>query len=172
MNVKTDILCEKAIMFLSKYSKLSEINARKPRLMHAVRVGMYLYDHGYGDDIVVAGFLHDVIEWEGVTIDMIDERFGEYVRSLVLANTKDRTHGHPVDDMIKRCVACGEDALIVKAADIIDSFVWYMDQKNDDELQNHCVNTAQSIMMHKPERWRDKLFDELTMWRKKCDDLL
>ena len=170
MNTTRDLLCERAIVFLTNHVALSDAHSRKPRLMHAMRVGMFVYNRGWGDEIVVAGFLHDTIEWEGVTADIIADEFGTQVTSIVLANTRDRTHEHVVEDMIRRCVACGKDALIVKVADIIDSFMWYTAQRNTHELIHHCAKTAQIILKYKPQEWQDEIFDELTAWQEKCND--
>lgn len=166
MDVITDIACEKAIKFLAKDVALAESHSRKPRLMHAMRVGMYLYDRGYAKEVVVGGFLHDTVEWEGVSTETIKDVFGEQVLSIVLANTKDRNNKNVVDDMVLRCVMCGKEALIVKTADIIDSFMWYVAQNNTKELKEHCVKTAEAIFDHKPREWKDDIYDELYKWQK------
>lgn len=166
MDVATDIACEKAIKFLAKNVALAESDSRKPRLMHAMRVGMYLYDRGYTKEVIVGGFLHDTVEWEGVSTETIRDAFGEQVLSIVLANTKDRNSNNVFDDMITRCVMYGKDALIVKTADIIDSFMWYVAQNNTKELKNHCIKTAEVIFDRKPQEWRDDIYDELYKWQK------
>ena len=166
MDVITDIVCEKSIKFLAKNVTLSENDSRKPRLMHAMRVGMYLYDRGYTKEVIVGGFLHDTVEWEGVSTETIRDAFGEQVLSIVLANTKDRDSNNVVDDMIARCVMCGNEALIVKTADIIDSFRWYVAQNNTKELTDHCVKTAEMIFHYKPQEWKDDIYDELYKWQK------
>ena len=169
MDVITDVSCEKAIKFLTRNVPFAENNSRKPRLMHAVRVGMYLYGREYEKDIVIGGFLHDVIEWEGVKKSIIQAEFGEHILRVILANTKNyeiHDADKRVDDMIQRCVQCGQDALIIKTADIIDSFAWYKSQKNDNELQNHCLKTTEMIFRYKPQEWEDNIYDELEKLQK------
>jgi (p)ppGpp synthase/HD superfamily hydrolase len=169
MDVITDVLCEKAIKFLGEHVPFAGHNSRKPRLMHAMRVGMYLYGRKYASNIIIAGFLHDMIEWEEVKTSMIQDHFGEEILELILANTKNREI-QDVDernsDMIKRCVHSGQSALIIKTADIIDSFVWYQSQNNENELQNHCIKTAEMIFRYKPHEWEDDIYDELAKWQK------
>lgn len=171
MNRETDILCEKAIKFLAEHISYAEQNSRKPRLMHAMRVGMYLYERKYDNEVVVAGFLHDTIEWDGVSAGVIKDAFGENIMSIVLANTKDRDAENIIIDMIKRCITCGKNALIVKTADIIDSFNWYTAQNNTEELTQHCLRTAQVIMQYKPENWQGDVFEELMKWQEKYKNL-
>jgi len=69
--------------------------------------------------------------------------------------------------MIERCIQSGEDALIIKAADIIDSFKWYSKQNNIEELRNHCLKTANIIFKLKPDDFNDEIFQELKFWQEK-----
>jgi hypothetical protein len=71
------------------------------------------------------------------------------------------------NELIQRCIQNGQDALIVKTADIIDSFKWYASQNNEDELKNHCVKNADVIFKFKSAEFDDKIFIELKMWRDK-----
>lgn len=65
-----------------------------------------------------------------------------------------------IEDMIKRCVAFGEKALIVKTADVIDSFKWYLKIENEGEIE-YCKINAETIFKFKPEEFRDSLFKKL-----------
>ncbi len=56
-------LFEKAVHLLAKHRPFSDENSRKPALFHDIRVGVYLYEEKYSQDIVLAGLLHDAIEW-------------------------------------------------------------------------------------------------------------
>lgn len=57
--------CEKAISFLCKY--MVNDGWKKPSLFHSIRVGTHLFEQGYEKNIVIAGFLHDIIE-DGVNV--------------------------------------------------------------------------------------------------------
>ena len=54
-----------------------------PYAQHVAAVAMILDRLGYGEDVVVAGLLHDVVEDCDVTLDDVRDRFGEEVASLV-----------------------------------------------------------------------------------------
>jgi (p)ppGpp synthase/HD superfamily hydrolase len=158
---------EKAIRLLTKYMPPSDENSRKPILFHDIRVGVYLYENGYSSDIVLAGLLHDAIEWSKITKQMLKDNFGDNVVKLVLASTKDdsiENKEEKTTELIKRCVQNGQDALIVKTADIIDSFKFYSKVDNKSELQ-YCMRNANAILEYKPDDFDDKIFDELKNWQ-------
>lgn len=162
------IKAEEAIRLLSVHVPPSDENSRKPVLFHSVRVGVYLYENGYPQDVVLAGFLHDTVEgWTTATEQIVREAFGGDVMRLILASTKDYSITDSIErtnELIKRCVQNGEDALVVKIADTIDSFKWYSAQNNKDELQV-CAKTADAIFRFKPDNFNDKIFEELKRWQ-------
>ncbi|MEM8638873.1 MAG: bifunctional (p)ppGpp synthetase/guanosine-3',5'-bis(diphosphate) 3'-pyrophosphohydrolase [Cyanobacteria bacterium P01_G01_bin.54] len=60
----------------------------EPYIAHPVAVASLLRDLGGDDDMVAAGFLHDVVEDTDVTCTEIEELFGQEVRQLVEGVTK------------------------------------------------------------------------------------
>jgi len=72
-------------------------------------------------------------------------------------------------ELIGRCVSTGEDALIIKTADIIDSFKWYESQGNEDQLVNYCIKNAKLIFEYKPVEFDDKIFNKLKSWQNKYE---
>lgn len=170
MSKSLSIKFEKAVRILSEYISPSNENSRKPVMFHDIRVGVYLYENGYSEDVVLAGILHDAIEWSGADEQLLRNEFGHNVVRLIFASTKDDAIAdkeEKINDLIQRCVQNGQDALIVKTADIIDSFKWYASQNNENELKNHCVKNANAILKFKPENFDDKIFDELKNWQEK-----
>lgn len=164
---------EKAVRFLVTHMPPSDENSRKPILFHDIRVGVYLYENGYSQDIVLAGVLHDAIEWSDASERGVREEFGDNVSRLVLASTKDdsiQDKEEKTAELIRRCVQNGQDALIVKTADVIDSFKWYSGQNNKGELQ-YCMRNANAIFKCKPDDFEDRIFDELRVWQRKFSDL-
>jgi (p)ppGpp synthase/HD superfamily hydrolase len=166
-----NIKFEKAVRLLAEHFPLSNDNedSRKPVLFHDIRVGVYLYENGYPEDVVLAGLLHDAIEWSDITEQMLRDEFDENVVRLVLANTKNDSiedKFEKTDELIKRCIQNGQDALIVKATDIIDSFKWYSSQNNEDE-QKYCMRNANAIFKFKPDDFEDKIFIELKNWQER-----
>jgi len=168
-----NIKFEKAVRLLVEHFPVSDESSRKPVLSHDIRVGVYLYNNEYSEDIVLAGLLHDAIEWSRATEQMLRDEFGDNVVKLVLASTKDDLiidKQEKTNELIKRCVSNGEDALIIKTADIIDSFNWYASQDSKREL-GYCMRNANAIFKFKPNNFNDKIFDELKTWQEKFADL-
>jgi (p)ppGpp synthase/HD superfamily hydrolase len=80
---KMDIV-EKALVIASKshegqYRKKTDI----PYITHPVAVGMMLLKHGYSEEIVAAGILHDTVEDTPLTIEEIKREFGAYIAEIV-----------------------------------------------------------------------------------------
>ncbi len=168
MTKKLNLEFEKAVRLLAQFAPVSDETSRKPLLPHDIRVGVYLYEHGYSRDVVLAGVLHDALEFTDITEEMIREQFGDNILRLVKANTKDDSITDPeekTNELISRCVEDGEDALIVKAADILDSFKFYTSVQNEDQL-DYCRRNARAIFKFKTAEFNDKIFDTLKEWIK------
>ncbi len=164
---------EKAVRMLTESMTISDENTRKPKLAHDIRVGVYLYEHGYSRDIVLAGFLHDTLEFTTISEETIRAEFGDEVLRLVKASTKDDSITDSKEktiELINRCISQGEDALIVKVADILDSFKYYTAVNNQGEL-GYCMRNANAIFASKPESFQDKIFPILKEWQEKYKDI-
>lgn len=161
---------EKAVRLLAAVNISADVERRKPALFHDIRVGVYLYQRQYSRDIILAGLLHDSLEWYGIRESDIRSQFGDRVADLVRACTKDDSIKDPkekIQELIKRCVTWRQDALIIKTADIIDSFQWYTATKNENELR-YCMRNADAIFAYKPADWNDPILGELERWRGEC----
>ncbi len=103
-----------------------------PYLTHPANVAMILARYGCGDDTIVAGILHDVVEdcvRDGWTSEMLEERigrkFGEAVLETVLAVSQRRIDDDGVElsyddrktDYLSRLALASDDARWVCAAD-------------------------------------------------------
>lgn len=60
-----------------------------PYVEHPMRVASILDEHGYGDEVLAAALLHDIVEDSDTTLDELREKFGEEVAGLVGAMTDD-----------------------------------------------------------------------------------
>lgn len=168
--IKTlNIEFEQAIRLLSSNAPISDKNTRKPVLFHDIRVGVYLYENNYSRDIVLAGLLHDAIEFINIKENTIKTEFGENILKLVLANSKDESLEKPQrnEELIKRCITNGQDALIIKTADTIDSFKYYSSIGNEEQLQHYCLEIANLIFKFIPTSFNDRIFEELKLWQNK-----
>ena len=60
-----------------------------PYIEHPMRVAALLDEFGYGEEVLAAALLHDVVEDSETTLDELREKFGEAVAGLVGAMTDD-----------------------------------------------------------------------------------
>jgi GTP pyrophosphokinase len=158
-----DIEFEKALRMLVAHLPESKEGSRKPILFHVVRVGVYLYENNYSRDAVIAGLLHDALEWSGITDELVRAEFGETVLQLVKANTKDRSienSDERIEELAKRAAEAGREALIIRAADTLDSFKHYTKTNNLPEL-DYCRKNAMAIFKFKSDNFTDGVFEEL-----------
>ncbi len=80
MNIK-----EKAKIFAIKAHKgqIRKSEPDKPMIIHPISVGLLLEEYGYDDEVIAAGFLHDVVEDTKYTLEDIKKEFGSEIASLV-----------------------------------------------------------------------------------------
>jgi len=132
----------------------------KPVILHSIRVGISLYKRGYSEEIVLAGFLHDLLEDTSASEGEIKNKFGERVIELVLANSYNENIENAEDrynDTFRKCLKVGKDALIVKAADILDNLPYY--SWPNDSYVTKKINSF--IELAKPVLDNDPIFEEL-----------
>ena len=82
------------IMDIKEKAKLFAIQAHmgqvrksepdKPMIIHPIGVGQLLESFGYDDNVVAAGYLHDVVEDTKYTIEDIEKEFGKDIANLVM----------------------------------------------------------------------------------------
>lgn len=66
-------------------------NAHIPYISHPIRVAERLEASGCSDELICAGYLHDVVEDTPYEIDDIERQFGPRVAHLVAAHTEDKS---------------------------------------------------------------------------------
>lgn len=136
----------------------------KPTLLHSIRVGVSLYSYGYSEKIVVAGFLHDLVEDADITIEEIENKFGIEIARLVEVETKDSTIQDEIekaDRLINKLLVFGVDALIIKAADLLDNLILYK-KRNDEKAINKLMRMSVNLLKNKPRSLDGELFDNLS----------
>ncbi len=119
---------ERAIKFLIAAAEKSG-KSTKPMLLHGLRTGLYLKERGYGKEVAIAGLLHDLLEDAGVPFGEIERAFGKRVAALVQAASFDpevTDKKERYQQTLERCKKLGKDALVVKAADILDNSSYYV----------------------------------------------
>jgi (p)ppGpp synthase/HD superfamily hydrolase len=91
-----------------------------PFVTHPVEVACLLHEAGYGDDVVAAGVLHDVLEDTTAERADLEESFGPEVARLVAALTDDPEIADPAERKAAlrlQVAQAGENAAVVFAAD-------------------------------------------------------
>lgn len=66
-------------------------NSNEPYITHPVRVAERLEKEGCSDDLISAGYLHDVVEDTNVSIEDIERQFGKEIADLVASHTEDKS---------------------------------------------------------------------------------
>ena len=97
-----------------------------PYIAHPVHVSMILVRHGFGDDMAIAGLLHDVVEDTDVPLDRIRAGFGPEIARLVEAVSETKTADgvelpweQRKAEKLAHLQAGGPDVAALKAADAI-----------------------------------------------------
>ena len=142
----------------------SRTGLSKPTLYHCIRVGSRLYNEKYPNNVIIAGFLHDLLEDIHTSKDEIISIFGENVANLVAANTKNEKLNEPTErreELIMRCVKTSEEATIIKAADILDNFEFYTNTNTQEGIE-YCKNNARLLKKYLPESYKDPIFKEVS----------
>jgi (p)ppGpp synthase/HD superfamily hydrolase len=91
-----------------------------PYIDHPVAVAELLAEHGYGETVLSAALLHDVVEESEIEVAEVRERFGEPVAGLVEALTDDpkiEPYERRKEEQRRQVERAGPDALAIYAAD-------------------------------------------------------
>lgn len=103
---------------------------RVPYIEHPVAVAERLSQHGFGDEVLAAALLHDVVEDSEAEIDDVRERFGGPVADLVAAMTEDESiedYEERKEEHRQRIGEAGEAALAIYAADKLTNLAMLRD---------------------------------------------
>jgi (p)ppGpp synthase/HD superfamily hydrolase len=97
-----------------------------PYIAHPVHVSVILMRHGFGEDLTIAGLLHDVVEDTEIPLAAIAGEFGPEVARLVEAVSETKTaNGEELPweqrkaEKLAHLLASGPDVAALKAADAI-----------------------------------------------------
>jgi guanosine-3',5'-bis(diphosphate) 3'-pyrophosphohydrolase len=91
-----------------------------PYVEHPVQVAALLDEHGYGEEVLAAALLHDVVEDSGTTLDELRGKFGGAVAGLVGAMTDDGSiedYRERKAEHRERVAAAPTEALAIYGAD-------------------------------------------------------
>jgi guanosine-3',5'-bis(diphosphate) 3'-pyrophosphohydrolase len=92
----------------------------RPYIEHPEAVAALLAEHGFGEDVLAAALLHDVVEDSETTVEQLQASFGEPVAGLVAALSDDESiadYRERKDEHRGRVAAAGGAALAIYGAD-------------------------------------------------------
>jgi len=162
-DINADLEIERAIKFLVYKIDESGHNP-KPVILHSIRVERYLESHNYSKNILIAAVLHDILEDTDTSIETIQRSFGKEIAALVEANTFDKMISDETEkyrDCFNRCFKKGRDALVIKAADILDNSRYYHLSK-DRKLNNFLLQKMKYFIdLSKPLLRNEPIYSEL-----------
>jgi (p)ppGpp synthase/HD superfamily hydrolase len=152
---------ERAIIFMIQKIQERCYN-EKPLILHSIRVGLRLMELNETKNVVIAGFLHDLLEDTDCKIEEIKSEFGEKVATLVAACTFDRDikdYKERWQKLITNLKQVGRDALVIKLVDQKENLSYYMlisdEEKKKEVMWKHrffieeCKNDLQRLSMFK-----------------------
>jgi (p)ppGpp synthase/HD superfamily hydrolase len=148
---------ERALRYLVHSFESSGDNP-KPVILHSTRVAMDLYHREYAKPIVVAGFLHDLLEDTDVISSEIRSEFGADVANIVEATSFDEDIDDYLErhyDIYRRCFELGRSAVLVKAADILDNSDYY-GVGDSEELQKNLLTKMEYFIDESEPYIRDE----------------
>lgn len=158
---KSDV--NKAIIFLWKWLKESRdfySKNGKNTFKHSLGVFTLLRDLWEDDSVCLGGLLHDILEDTNISEADLKSEFWEEVTKLVVANTMDKSLG--VDRskkiMIQNCKKVWEKALLIKACDIYDSYLFYK-QRGITSQMERSILIKEMIL---EECYEKELYDKTT----------
>lgn len=122
---ENEYVIQKAISLITK--KLSFVTSEpKPTLFHCIRVWTDLYNRWYDIDIVLAWFLHDLLEDSDTLYEEILLCFWKNVADIVQANSHDTSLdiSERSKEVVDRALS-RKDATIVMCAEVLDWLLYY-----------------------------------------------
>ena len=84
------MITEKAKLFAlqAHMGQVRKNEKDKPMIMHPFMVADILKEYDFDDNVISAGYLHDVVEDTPYTIDDIKKEFGDDIADLVMGDTE------------------------------------------------------------------------------------
>jgi (p)ppGpp synthase/HD superfamily hydrolase len=164
----------KAIVFSIKTHEVYQKQKRKGKdiayITHPLTVGLILARANAGEDVIVAGILHDTIEdsidKKKVTRGMLAERFSENVADLVDSVTeqrKDLEWEKRKREALEHIKTFSNNSLLVKSADIISNVSEILEDHRKEGLNTfhrfnaprekvvrHYMETMETILVRWP----------------------
>ena len=92
-NILNFDLVNKAIYWARKYHGVQVRKSGEPFYSHPLEVAYMISDYNLKTDLIIASILHDIVEDTEVTVEMINDAFGQRIAEMVDRLTRDRPDG-------------------------------------------------------------------------------
>jgi (p)ppGpp synthase/HD superfamily hydrolase len=122
-----------------------DIGDEVPFIAHPLAVAELLAEYDQDDDLIAAGLLHDTLEYTGLGLEALRERFGMKVAMIVCALSEDFEifdYEERKREVRGRVAATGIEAQRVFAADKIANVI---EARDDYVLRQEDVDLGQSV---------------------------
>ena len=118
---------EQAIHFVEKaFAGQKRIKEDIPLSFHSIMVGYILKDNGYNKEVVLTGFLHDIIEDTEYTYEDIKSQFGKKIADNVLKVSEDVTitdWTKRKEEFFNRMTSWSKEIFLVELADKLQNLL-------------------------------------------------
>lgn len=147
-----------------------KFNDEHHQISHVYFVGAVLLAHGFSEDTVIAGVLHDVVEDTQTSLDDVRFAFGETVAAYVEQETVDQTL--PWEErqhlMQERARTAPPDVKAIKTADMLHQLVLFTDplhaRSQENYLAEHSVEKSvwkfEKLLEALGENWEHPLHSQ------------
>ena len=119
---------EKAIRLVVKaFENKKRIKEDINLAVHSITVGYMLKDIGCNEEVVISGFLHDLIEDTEYSYEYIKENFGEDIANNVLIVSENTLVDDWVErkkEFLKRIEEASRDILLIELADKLHNLLF------------------------------------------------
>ena len=140
---------EGALKFLVECFLDYGVTRNKNTIIHSLRVATYLQNIGASESAVIGGVLHDLLESCPKAFSEVDVRYGKKILALVSANTLNRSQNGwkaRFKDSVARGLKSGDDAFLIRAADLLDNCWHFMSQEKEERLER-CLWKLEHLLV-------------------------
>ena len=123
---------------------------------HPIDVAALLHDAGYGEHVVAAALLHDVVEDDGMDLASVHDRFGARIGRLVGQLTEDGSEpsfARRKATLRQEAATDGHEAAAIFAADKLAIAVAHLREATvpDRRKREHYERSLEVLRAHHPE---------------------
>ena len=174
-------LVEKAIRFAIQAHQGQERKAQEgvPYVVHPLHVGMLLSRHGFPEEVVAAGVLHDVVEDTVSELEDMEREFGPEVAKLVAEVSEDKRLSwalrkqHTIDSIASmsdgaRAITAADKlhnlADIARMEDLVGESTWEVFKKGKERTLEYYRSVSAEFSRHFDHPLAKELDELLTRW--------